>query len=131
MCVCANELNLEGFRAVEPRDFETHSKGKRVLFSIHSPSPILVFTFFAGQFGAEGHGTTAFQKLKILLDRMMLRRTKVERADDLGLPPRTIMVRRDFFTEEEEELYASLYTDVKRKFSTFVQSGTVLNKCVC
>ncbi|KAG0145261.1 hypothetical protein CROQUDRAFT_658947 [Cronartium quercuum f. sp. fusiforme G11] len=73
------------------------------------------------------HGHTAFNKLKVLLDRMMLRRTKLERADDLGLPPRAIQVRRDYFTEEEEELYSSLYSDVKRKFSTFADAGTVLN----
>ena len=64
-----------------------------------------------------GPGATAFKKLKILLDRMMLRRTKVERADDLGLPPRTVIVRRDYFSEEEKELYLSLFSDAKREFS--------------
>lgn len=99
------------------------------------------------------HGHTAFNKLKVLLDRMMLRRTKLERADDLGLPPRAVQVRRDYLyvhtllcgansaiklgsliffhpfgfqsTEEEEELYSSLYSDVKRKFSTFADAGTM------
>lgn len=82
-----------------------------------------------------GPGRTAFKKLKILLDRMMLRRTKVmgiywpvtvcvwlwlsqiERADDLGLPPRTVIVRRDYFSQEEKELYLSLFSDAKRQFS--------------
>lgn len=73
------------------------------------------------------HGHTAFNKLQVLLDRMMLRRTKLERADDLGLPPRAVLVRRDYFTEEEEELYSSLYSDVTRKFSTYADAGTVLN----
>lgn len=58
---------------------------------------------------------------------MMLRRTKIERADDLGLPPRTIVVRRDYFSEEEKELYLSLFTDAKRQFSTYVGAGTLLN----
>ena len=81
-------------------------------------------------------GKKAFKKLRILLDRMMLRyakaksitctcnsyffpfsRTKVERADDLGLPPRTVIVRRDFFSDEEKELYLSLFKDVRRQFS--------------
>ncbi|GJJ07738.1 hypothetical protein Clacol_001943 [Clathrus columnatus] len=62
----------------------------------------------------EGPGRIAFKKLKVLLDRMMLRRTKIERADDLGLPPRTIIIRRDHFSEEEREL-------------TYVDSGTLLN----
>jgi hypothetical protein len=76
---------------------------------------------------AGGPGHTAFKKLKVLLDRMMLRRTKLERADDLGLPPRTIVVRRDYFSPEEKELYMSLFTGAKRQFATYVGQGTVLN----
>ncbi|KDQ12678.1 hypothetical protein BOTBODRAFT_112348 [Botryobasidium botryosum FD-172 SS1] len=77
--------------------------------------------------GMTGPGQLAFKKLKILLDRMMLRRTKIERADDLGLPPRTVIVRRDYFSPEEKELYLSLFSDAKRQFSTYVDSGTLLN----
>lgn len=78
--------------------------------------------------GAEmGEGRDAFQRLRLLLERMMLRRTKLERADDMGLPPRTVEVRRDLFNEEEEDLYQSLYTDTTRKFSTYLDQGTVLN----
>ncbi|KAI9572417.1 SNF2 family N-terminal domain-containing protein [Boletus coccyginus] len=77
--------------------------------------------------GMEGPGKTAFKKLRVLLDRMMLRRTKIQRADDLGLPPRTVVVRKDYFSPEEKELYHSLFSDAKRQFSTYVNSGTVLN----
>ncbi|KAI0341445.1 hypothetical protein BDW22DRAFT_1358999 [Trametopsis cervina] len=77
--------------------------------------------------GMTGPGQKAFKKLRVLLDRMMLRRTKIERADDLGLPPRTIVVRRDYFSPEEKELYLSLFSDAKRTFNTFVDSGTILN----
>lgn len=56
-----------------------------------------------------------------------LSRTKLERADDLGLPPRTIVVRRDFFSPQEKELYMSLFTNAKRQFDTYLDSGTVLN----
>ncbi|KIK96124.1 hypothetical protein PAXRUDRAFT_826315 [Paxillus rubicundulus Ve08.2h10] len=77
--------------------------------------------------GVVGPGRDAFKKLRVLLDRMMLRRTKVERADDLGLPPRTVIVRRDYFSPEEKELYLSLFSDAKRQFSTYVNLGTVLN----
>ncbi len=76
---------------------------------------------------SSGEGLAAFEKLNTLLRRLMLRRTKVERADDLGLPPRVVKVRRDYFTEEEEELYKSLFQDVKRKFNTYADEGTVLN----
>jgi hypothetical protein len=52
---------------------------------------------------------------------------QIQRADDLGLPPRIVVVRRDYFSPEEKELYLSLFSDAKRQFSTFVDSGTVLN----
>ncbi|KAF9268324.1 hypothetical protein L218DRAFT_995053 [Marasmius fiardii PR-910] len=77
--------------------------------------------------GMVGPGKTAFKKLKILLDRMMLRRTKLQRADDLGLPPRTVIVRKDFFSPEERELYLSLFSDAKRQFNTYLDQGTILN----
>ncbi|KZS92628.1 hypothetical protein SISNIDRAFT_412173 [Sistotremastrum niveocremeum HHB9708] len=77
--------------------------------------------------GMLGPGKDAFKKLRILLDRVMLRRTKVERADDLGLPPRTVTVRRDYFSPEEKELYTSLFSDATRQFSTYVDAGTLLN----
>ncbi|KAI8092310.1 SNF2 family N-terminal domain-containing protein [Gilbertella persicaria] len=72
-------------------------------------------------------GREAMKKLGILLDKIMLRRTKIQCADDLGLPPRTVIVRRDMFTEEEEDVYTSLYSDVQRTFTTYVEEGTVLN----
>ncbi|KAG0046707.1 DNA repair protein rad16 [Gryganskiella cystojenkinii] len=78
-------------------------------------------------YGSVGTGEVAFGKLRKLLDRIMLRRTKVERADDLGLPPRKMTVARYLFNEEEEDLYESLFSDTKRKFSTYVEQGTVLN----
>ncbi|EIW62201.1 uncharacterized protein TRAVEDRAFT_144646 [Trametes versicolor FP-101664 SS1] len=77
--------------------------------------------------GMQGPGEHAFKKLKILLDRMMLRRTKVQRADDLGLPPRTVVIKRDYFSPEEKELYLSLFSDAKRQFNTYVGQGTILN----
>lgn len=58
---------------------------------------------------------------------LTLSRTKLERADDLGLPPRTIVVRRDFFSPAEKEIYLSLFTNARRTFNTYLDSGTVLN----
>ncbi|CEP18383.1 hypothetical protein [Parasitella parasitica] len=72
-------------------------------------------------------GRVALKKLGLLLDRIMLRRTKVQCADDLGLPPRTVIVRRDYFSDEEEDVYTSLYSSVARTFTTYVEAGTVLN----
>lgn len=70
-----------------------------------------------------GEGRRAMEKLRKLLDKIMLRRTKVQCADDLGLPPRNIFIRRDFFNEEEEDLYQSLYSDSARQFSSYVEQG--------
>lgn len=77
--------------------------------------------------GMQGSGAIAFKKLRVLLDRIMLRRTKIQRSDDLGLPPRTVIMRRDYFSPEEKELYLSLFSDAKRQFSTYVDTGTLLN----
>lgn len=79
------------------------------------------------KFGIEGEGKVSFSNIQSLLKNIMLRRTKVERADDLGLPPRVEEIRRDFFNEEEKDLYQSLYSDSKRKFNEYVAEGVVLN----
>lgn len=76
--------------------------------------------------GNEGEGKLAFEKLHKLLSHIMLRRTKMERADDLGLPPRIVRIRRDYFNEEELDLYDSIYGESKRKFNTYVAQGVVL-----
>lgn len=79
------------------------------------------------KFGVEGPGLESFNNIQTLLKNIMLRRTKVERADDLGLPPRIVTIRRDYFNEEEKDLYRSLYTDVTRKYNSYVEQGVVLN----
>jgi len=76
---------------------------------------------------SDAAGLTAMRKLNRILDKTMLRRTKVERADDLGLPPRVVVVKRDYFNELEEDFYTSLFSDAKRKFDAYVEEGTVLN----
>ena len=43
----------------------------------------------------------------------MLRRTKVSRGDELGLPPRIVYTRRDLFSPEEEDVYEALYSGEK------------------
>ncbi|KAI5811500.1 SNF2 family N-terminal domain-containing protein [Peziza echinospora] len=79
------------------------------------------------QSGNNGAGKEAFEKLRLILGHVMLRRTKVEKADDLGLPPRIVRVRRDYFNEEELDLYDSIYGESRRKFDTYVAQGVVLN----
>lgn len=97
-------------------------------------SPMLHTSFFnhfllknIQKHGMEGDGMISFSHLRLLLGNLMLRRTKVERADDLGLPPRVVEIRRDKFNEEEKDLYTSLYSDSKRKFNSYVAEGVVLS----
>ncbi|KAL6940544.1 DNA repair protein rad16 [Hanseniaspora vineae] len=77
--------------------------------------------------GMEGPGRESFENIQTLLKHIMLRRTKVERSDDLGLPPRIVTVRRDFFSPEEKDLYQSLYSDISREYNGYVEEGVVLN----
>ncbi|OLY77756.1 DNA repair protein RAD16 [Smittium mucronatum] len=72
-------------------------------------------------------GKEAFSKLRLLIDKIMLRRTKIERAADLGLPPRLVVVRKDRFSPDELDFYSSLFSDTKRTFETYASHGTVLN----
>jgi DNA repair protein RAD16 len=38
-----------------------------------------------------------------------------------------VLVRRDYFSPEEKELYLSLFSDAKRQFTTYLDEGTILN----
>lgn len=75
----------------------------------------------------QGETDFAMRRMRLLLRQIMLRRTKMERADDLGLPPRVVTVRRDYFNQEEKDLYTSIFSDSRRQFSTYVNQGVVLN----
>jgi len=75
------------------------------------------------KFGNLGEGKEAFQKLGILLKRLMLRRTKLERSSDLGLPPRLVYIRKDTFNDEETDFYEALYSQTKTQFFSYVEKG--------
>ncbi|GIL87978.1 hypothetical protein Vretifemale_16018, partial [Volvox reticuliferus] len=78
--------------------------------------------------GYSGRGRTALMLLKNrILPAILLRRTKVQCADDLALPPRTVLLRRDRFDELEEDYYQALYTQSQAQFGAYVESGTLLN----
>ncbi|CAI7837941.1 unnamed protein product, partial [Closterium sp. NIES-53] len=69
--------------------------------------------------GYGGDGRRAMLLLKHrVLDRVLLRRTKTERAADLTLPPRTATLRRDRFDAREEDFYEALYTQSQSQFAT-------------
>ncbi|EFJ12572.1 hypothetical protein SELMODRAFT_123971 [Selaginella moellendorffii] len=62
-----------------------------------------------------------------LLDEMLLRRTKIERAADLSMPPKLSFVRKVVFDAKEDDYYQSLYSQSKSVFNTYVKEGSVLN----
>ena len=97
-------------------------------------APMLHMNFFnhfmlknIQKYGLQFEGEESFHRIQLLLRQIMIRRTKVERADDLGLPPKIVEIRRDFFNPEEKDLYQSLYSNSKRQFDDYVSEGVVLN----
>jgi DNA repair protein RAD16 len=62
-----------------------------------------------------------------ILDKILLRRTKTTRSDDILLPPRLVRLRADRLDEREEDFYQALYTQSQAQFNTYIQAGTVLH----
>ncbi|KAK3906436.1 SNF2 family N-terminal domain-containing protein [Staphylotrichum tortipilum] len=79
------------------------------------------------KFGNRGKGAEAFKKLRIMTDRIMLRRLKKDHTDSMELPVKEINVERQFFGEEENDFANSIMTSGQRKFDTYVASGVLLN----
>lgn len=78
--------------------------------------------------GCDGKGKKALECLRNdVLQSMLLRRTKVERQEDLKLPKLDIVVRRDPMTEAEHDFYKALYSQTKTKFDKFVEKDVVLH----
>lgn len=77
--------------------------------------------------GNFGPGKKAFQNLRILTDRIMLRRLKKDHTDAMELPVKEINVERQFFGEEENDFANSIMTNGQRNFDTYVASGVLLN----
>ncbi|OQR86378.1 DNA repair protein [Achlya hypogyna] len=79
-------------------------------------------------YGYVAEGKVAMLRLQNdLLRHILLRRTKQSRADDISLPPKLIVVRRDALDEREKDFYESIYTQSKAQFNTYVSAGTLLN----
>eukprot|EP00252_Welwitschia_mirabilis_P009544 TRINITY_DN2218_c0_g1_i3.p1 TRINITY_DN2218_c0_g1~~TRINITY_DN2218_c0_g1_i3.p1 ORF type:complete len:916 (-),score=200.01 TRINITY_DN2218_c0_g1_i3:671-3418(-) len=74
----------------------------------------------------EGRKALILLKHKVL-DQIVLRRTKLERAADLALPSRVTCLRRDNFDAREEDFYQALYTQSQSQFNTYVRAGTLVN----
>lgn len=80
------------------------------------------------KYGFLGAGKAAMEKLRTeVLDRILLRRTKLERHADINLPPLEVKIRRDALSEEERDFYTSMYMQSRTKFDTYVDSGVLLH----
>ncbi|EER01388.1 DNA repair helicase, putative, partial [Perkinsus marinus ATCC 50983] len=78
--------------------------------------------------GFSGVGKDALKELRDrVLDRLLLRRTKEERADDLHLPSMTVSIRRTELTDSEKDFYESLAMQSQLRFDVYANEGTVLN----
>jgi DNA repair protein RAD16 len=79
------------------------------------------------KFGSNGPGRQAFDKLRLLTNRIMLRRLKKDHSSSMDLPVKEIHVDRQFFGEVENDFANSIMTNSKRKFETYVAQGVLLN----
>ena len=63
------------------------------------------------KFGYVGAGRTGFLALKRgVLDRILLRRTKAGRADEMVLPPKVVTIEANFLDAKESDFYQAIYT---------------------
>ena len=75
-----------------------------------------------------GDGRQAMVRLKRqVLDTIMLRRTKVERAADVNIPPLSNNVKMLELDETEKDFYEAIYKQSRAKFDTYVDKGTLLH----
>ena len=77
------------------------------------------------RYGSVGDGRKAFMTLKDdILNEIMLRRTKLERAKDIKLPTLTINVEMLELDAHERDFYSCIYKRTRSKFDTYVKKGT-------
>ena len=79
------------------------------------------------RYGYVGDGRTAMLLLKEqVLDKVMLRRTKTERAADVKLPPLKIEIAR-LALDTERDFYECIYKQTRSRFDTYVRKDTLLH----
>ncbi|KAG8159038.1 hypothetical protein KVR01_011481 [Diaporthe batatas] len=79
------------------------------------------------RYGNMGPGAEAFRKLRLMTDRIMLRRLKKDHTNSMELPVKEIYVDRQFFGEAENDFANSIMTNGQRDFDTYVAHGVLLN----
>ncbi|KAI9834872.1 MAG: hypothetical protein M1819_002780 [Sarea resinae] len=69
----------------------------------------------------------ALDKLRLITDRIMLRRVKRDHTASMELPPKEVLIHNEFFGEIERDFASSIMTNTSRKFDTYVSRGVMLN----
>src|SRR5205085_11221849 len=69
----------------------------------------------------------ALDKLRLITDRIMLRRMKRDHTSSMELPPKEVIIHNEFFGEIERDFSQSIMTNTQRKFDTYVSQGVMLN----
>ncbi|KAL8764354.1 MAG: hypothetical protein Q9184_000059 [Pyrenodesmia sp. 2 TL-2023] len=66
-------------------------------------------------------------KLRLVTDRIMLRRMKRDHTASLELPPKDVIIHNEFFGEIEHDFSKSIMSNTTRQFDTYVSRGVMLN----
>ena len=69
----------------------------------------------------------ALQKLRLITDRIMLRRMKRDHTASMELPPKEVILHNEFFGEIERDFSSSIMSNTARQFDTYVSRGVMLN----
>ncbi|PLB36696.1 DNA repair protein RAD16 [Aspergillus candidus] len=69
----------------------------------------------------------ALSKLRLITDRIMLRRVKRDHTASMELPPKRVVLHNEFFGEIERDFSQSIMTNSSRQFDTYVSRGVMLN----
>ena len=69
----------------------------------------------------------ALEKLRLITDRIMLRRMKRDYTSSMELPPKDVIIHNEFFGEIERDFSQSIMSNSTRKFDTYVHQGVMLN----
>ena len=66
-------------------------------------------------------------KLRLVTDRIMLRRMKRDHTASMELPPKEVIIHKEFFGEIERDFSSSIMSNTTRQFDTYVSRGVMLN----
>ena len=67
------------------------------------------------------------KKLRLITDRIMLRRMKRDNTASMELPPKEVIIHNEFFGEIERDFSSSIMSNTTRQFDTYVSRGVMLN----